>query len=172
MFLATMRQMYERALPISSKKMCCKMPSLRWMTTMTASKFIGPVEVKASPLTPFITGAGCTMACFPLPNKRGWPWSGFGWMGPTQAASNWTSASPLITGAYGTPTLPNSQSLPETGTGDELISIPNARLSPDGDNYEDFLEIVYKLPQTGYAASLKIFDSDGNLVKNLVPAKT
>lgn len=82
MFLATMRQMYERALPISSKKMCCKMPSLRWMTTMTASKFIGPVEVKASPLTPFITGAGCTMACFPLPNKRGWPWSGFGWMGP------------------------------------------------------------------------------------------
>ncbi len=88
--------------------------------------------------------------------------------GPTQAASNWTSASPLITGAYGTPTLPNSQSLPQTSAGDELISIPNARLSPDGDNYEDFLEIVYKLPQAGYAASLKIFDSDGNLVKNLV----
>lgn len=88
--------------------------------------------------------------------------------GPTQSASNWTSASSIITGASGTPTLPNSQALPSASTSDELISIPKARLSPDGDNYEDFLEIVYKLPQAGYAASLKIFDSDGNLVKNLI----
>jgi len=88
--------------------------------------------------------------------------------GPTQSASNWTSASPLITGAYGTPTLPNSQSLATSKTDDELISIPIARLSPDGDAREDFLEIFYTLPKDGYAASLTIFDSDGNLVKSLV----
>jgi len=87
---------------------------------------------------------------------------------PTQAASNWTSASPLITGAAGTPTLPNSQSLPASNPVDDLISIPIGRLSPDGDSREDFLEIFYNLPKEGYAASLTIFDSDGNLVKSLV----
>ncbi len=90
--------------------------------------------------------------------------------GPTQSAANWTSASPLITGAAGTPTLPNSQSLPTAdNTNDQLISIPIARLSPeDGDGREDFLDIFYKLPKEGYAASMTIFDSDGNLIKSLV----
>lgn len=88
--------------------------------------------------------------------------------GPTQSPSNWSSASSLITGAPGTPTLPNSQALPAIQPEEDLISIPNARLSPDGDGYEDFLEIYYQLPTPGYAATLNIFDSDGNLVKNLV----
>jgi len=87
---------------------------------------------------------------------------------PTQSAANWTSASPLITGAAGTPTLPNSQALMASNPTEDLISIPNARLSPDGDTNEDFLEIFYNLPKEGYAASLTIFDSDGNLIKNLV----
>ena len=88
--------------------------------------------------------------------------------GPTQDASNWTSASSLKTGAPGTPTLPNTQSRAERAPSSELISIPVARLSPDGDGYEDFLEIYYTLPQQGYAASLSIYDADGNLVKQLV----
>ncbi len=88
--------------------------------------------------------------------------------GPTQSASNWTSASPLETGAPGTPTLPNSQALETAPPADDLISIPIARLSPDGDQYEDFLEIFYKLPKEGYAASLNIYDADGNLVKKLI----
>jgi len=88
--------------------------------------------------------------------------------GPTQDKSNWTSASPLVTGQPGTPTLPNSQSRVLSEPSDELISIPIARLSPDGDGVEDFLEIFYTLPEEGYAASLTIFDSDGNLIKRLV----
>ncbi len=88
--------------------------------------------------------------------------------GPTQSAANWTSASPLTTGAAGTPTLPNSQSQTTSSPSADLISIPVARLSPDGDAYEDFLEIFYTLPKPGYAASLSIFDADGNLVKNLI----
>ncbi|MCC7466969.1 MAG: lamin tail domain-containing protein [Saprospiraceae bacterium] len=88
--------------------------------------------------------------------------------GPTQDPSNWSSAAPQRTGAYGTPTLPNSQALSDILVKEELISIPLARLSPDGDGREDFLEIFYHLPAEGYAAGLKIFDSDGNLVKTLV----
>lgn len=88
--------------------------------------------------------------------------------GPTQDPSNWSSAAPQRTGAYGTPTLPNSQALSDIPAREELISIPLARLSPDGDGREDFLEIFYHLPEEGYAAGLKIFDSDGNLVKTLV----
>jgi hypothetical protein len=89
---------------------------------------------------------------------------------PTQSSSNWTSASSLITGAYGTPTLPNSQSRNGVtpAESDELISIPLARLSPDGDNREDFLEIFYRLPREGYVASMSIFDADGNMVKQVV----
>jgi hypothetical protein len=88
--------------------------------------------------------------------------------GPTQSAANWTSASPIKTGAPGTPTLPNGQALPGFEIVEDLISIPVARFSPDGDSYEDLLEIIYQLPKEGYAASLSIFDSDGNLVKTLV----
>jgi hypothetical protein len=88
--------------------------------------------------------------------------------GPTQSDANWTSASPLKTGAPGTPTLPNSQVISDLQPTDDLIFLPVARFSPDGDGYEDFLEIIYSLPKEGYAASLNIFDSDGNLVKNLV----
>ena len=88
--------------------------------------------------------------------------------GPTQEKANWTSASPLATGQPGTPTLPNSQSRVFSEPSEDLIHIPVARLSPDGDGIEDFLEIFYTLPEEGYAAGLTIFDSDGNLVKKLV----
>lgn len=89
--------------------------------------------------------------------------------GPTQAASNWTSASPLKTGSPGTPTLPNSQNRSAKANPiDDWINIPVARLSPDGDNREDFLEIYYNLPQEGFVATVQVFDSDGNLVKSIV----
>ncbi|MDO8365732.1 MAG: lamin tail domain-containing protein [Saprospiraceae bacterium] len=87
---------------------------------------------------------------------------------PTQSNANWTSAASLLTGAAGTPTLPNSQARSATSPSADLITIPVARLSPDGDAYEDFLEIFYTLPKEGYAASLTIFDSDGNRVKSLI----
>jgi len=88
--------------------------------------------------------------------------------GPTQDASNWTSASPLITGAPGTPTLPNSQAQRSPNLNDEWIDIPLARLSPDGDGREDFLEIFYQVPEEGFVASLTLYDADGNTVKSLL----
>lgn len=88
---------------------------------------------------------------------------------PTNQPSNWTSASPGVTGAPGTPTLPNSQrqnSAPFAG--DDLIQLPVARLSPDDDGYEDYLDIRYALPQPGFSAVVTIFDSDGIPVRRLV----
>ncbi len=88
---------------------------------------------------------------------------------PTNDPANWTSASPLLTGAPGTPTLPNSQRLdPLDVSGDDLIILPMERLSPDDDGYEDFLEIQYKLPMEGYGATMTIFDSGGVPVKRLI----
>lgn len=87
---------------------------------------------------------------------------------PTNVSSNWTSASPNRTGAPGTPTLPNSQSLNAGGaTADNLVFLPVERLSPDGDGYEDFLEIQYHLPEPGYAATVTIYDSGGIPIRRL-----
>ncbi|MBN8682689.1 MAG: lamin tail domain-containing protein [Chitinophagales bacterium] len=86
---------------------------------------------------------------------------------PAAQDDNWASASPLITGEPGTPTLPNSQGL-RSKNGSNLINLPVARLSPDNDGYEDFLEIQYTLPKDGYAASVRIFDGDGLPVRYMV----
>jgi hypothetical protein len=88
--------------------------------------------------------------------------------GPTNDPANWTSASSLKTGAPGTPTLPNAQGLNATNPADKLIELNPARLSPDDDGYEDFLDIRYTLPRAGYAAAVGIFDADGNSIQYLV----
>lgn len=88
---------------------------------------------------------------------------------PTNLPSNWTSASPAVTGAPGTPTLPNSQrQLSPSAADDDIIRLPVARLSPDDDGYEDFLDIQYTLPKPGFSGVVTIFDSDGIPVKRLV----
>jgi len=88
--------------------------------------------------------------------------------GPTNDPANWTSAARTPDGS-GSPTQPNSQRLgaPQTGAGN-LIRLEPARLSPDGDGYEDYLDIRYALPAAGYAATLTIFDSEGIPVKHLL----
>ena len=86
----------------------------------------------------------------------------------TNSVANWTSASPAVTGAPGTPTLPNSQLVASSPGGSDLIEIPTERLSPDGDGYEDYLTINYTLPQPGFFATMNIFDSEGIPVKRLV----
>lgn len=88
---------------------------------------------------------------------------------PTNLAFNWTSASSLVTGAPGTPTLPNSQrQIAGAPTSDDLITLPVGRLSPDDDGYEDYLDIRYSLPDEGFSAVFTIFDSDGIPVKKLL----
>jgi len=88
--------------------------------------------------------------------------------GPTNDPANWTSAARRPEG-NGSPTLPNSQAAgtQQPGSGN-LIRLEPARLSPDGDGYEDYLDIQYTLPAAGYSATLTIFDSEGIPVRRLV----
>ena len=89
--------------------------------------------------------------------------------GATNDRNNWTSASSIPHGSPGSPTQPNTPRIrSQPDTGDDLIQLSAERLSPDDDGYEDFLDIRYTLPSEGYAASLAIFDANGQLVKNLV----
>lgn len=89
--------------------------------------------------------------------------------GATNDRANWTSASPLLTGAAGSPTLPNSQRLGAApATGDDLVSLLSERISPDDDGYEDFLEISYQLPVEGYEANITVFDAGGLPVRKLL----
>lgn len=87
--------------------------------------------------------------------------------GLTNDPENWNSASPIQTGAPGTPTLANSQRL-IAASGTDLINLPVTRVSPDNDGYEDFLAIYYQLPQAGYAATINIYDAGGVAIKRIV----
>lgn len=86
--------------------------------------------------------------------------------GPTNEASNWTSAARTGSGA-GTPTRINSQFQHSANSGDALVTLSSERLSPDGDGWEDFLDIQYAVPDPGYVATVTIFDSGGAPVKRL-----
>lgn len=83
---------------------------------------------------------------------------------PTSDKSNWTSAS--FTSGYATPTYQNSQ---------YVVIISNADLkaepevfSPDGDGFNDLVHFSYNLEQAGYTGNMKIYNSSGQLQKNLL----
>lgn len=89
--------------------------------------------------------------------------------GPTNSGNNWTSAAQIAGSDAGTPTQPNSQRLTiRRDPVDDVIQLPQDRLSPDDDGYEDYLPIFYKLPAPGYFASFTLYDSEGIPVKRLV----
>ena len=88
---------------------------------------------------------------------------------PTQDRSNWHSAAQGS--GFGTPGFKNSQysslTIPVVG---EIEVYPEV-FSPDGDGVDDFLTISYKLENPGYVATVRVFDSRGRLIKNLVKAE-
>lgn len=79
----------------------------------------------------------------------------------------WFSAATLSGGA--TPTAENSQKRRDIeDTPDELFFLSSRTFSPDGDGFEDFLQIEYRIDQPGYVANIKIFNMNGQLIKTLV----
>ena len=84
----------------------------------------------------------------------------------TQSENNWHSAAESA--GFATPTYQNSQFMSGNSSSSELISIPNPRLSPDGDAFEDFLQINYLTDRADYTANIRIFDTEGRLIKSLV----
>jgi hypothetical protein len=84
---------------------------------------------------------------------------------PTQEKSNWASAS--YTSGYATPTYKNSQYLASSGTTDFLQILPET-FSPDQDGYNDIISFNYRLPSQGYLANMFIYNSNGQLLKQLL----
>ncbi len=83
---------------------------------------------------------------------------------PTQQAGNWHSAATSV--GYGTPTYKNSQMGNSSGPQGE-VSLSQKIISPDGDGFEDFVNINYAFAQSGYAATITIYDAAGRLINNL-----
>ncbi len=78
---------------------------------------------------------------------------------------NWHSASRAA--GYATPTAPNSQQRSEADPREQFALI-STTFSPDGDGYEDFLDIQYQMIGQGNLLNILIFDVAGRKVKTLV----
>lgn len=79
----------------------------------------------------------------------------------------WFSAATLVGGA--TPTAPNSQKRNVIEEEPDKVFFLNSRtFSPNGDGFEDFLQIEYRIDRPGYVANIKIFNMNGQLIRTLV----
>lgn len=83
---------------------------------------------------------------------------------PTQNAANWYSAA--STAGFGTPTYHNSQSH-EFLFLDNDFAFSHTLFSPDGDGYNDLLDITYNLQQCDLSANISVYDSRGRLIRNI-----
>lgn len=84
---------------------------------------------------------------------------------PTNEASNWFSAA--STAGYGTPGYENSQSS-EWLVEESSFVFSSTLLSPDGDEYQDMLEISYQLDRSDLAARAEVYSQRGTLVRRLL----
>ncbi len=84
----------------------------------------------------------------------------------TQDDNNWFSAAQAEN--FATPTRENSQQrdqLPPSG--DQTFSLVSQTFSPDGDSFEDILELQYTTDRPGFLARIRIFDAQGRPVRTL-----
>jgi gliding motility-associated-like protein len=85
----------------------------------------------------------------------------------TQKNGNWHSAASTV--GFGTPTYKNSQKLIAQSVGE--ININPKSFTPNNDGYKDVASINWNFSQTNLMATIKIFDSDGRVVKNILNNK-
>ena len=84
---------------------------------------------------------------------------------PTGEAANWFSASSVA--GYGTPGYENSQSS-EWLVEEAAFVFSSTIISPDGDGYQDVLEIDYRLDDGSLNARVDIYDASGQPVRRLL----
>jgi flagellar hook assembly protein FlgD len=82
---------------------------------------------------------------------------------PASDADNWHSASSDV--GYATPTYKNSQA--EFKSEDYGFNISPQTFSPDNSGIDDELIINYSMPESGYLASIKIYDSHGRWITDV-----
>lgn len=83
---------------------------------------------------------------------------------PSGTVSGWHSASEVS--GSGTPGSPNSVSS-ETLPGNGDISLSSTKITPDGDGFEDFLQITFANRNPGTVISVSIYDENGSYVRKL-----
>ena len=50
----------------------------------------------------------------------------------------------------------------------QVFKLEKKTFSPDGDGFEDFLSLNYHFDSNGYAATIRVFNDKGKLVKTLM----
>lgn len=83
----------------------------------------------------------------------------------TQDAGNWHSAAEAV--GFATPGYKNSQFLTELQLQGQVLVYPEI-FSPDNDGFDDICSISYEFEESGLAANVLIFNSSGQIVRNLV----
>lgn len=84
---------------------------------------------------------------------------------PTGESSNWFSASSLS--GYGTPGYANSQSN-EWLVAEADFVFSSTVVSPDGDGYQDVLQIDYRMDNGDLSADAMVYNAAGNMVARLL----
>lgn len=99
-----------------------------------------------------------------LDDKKGKSLERISSSGKSNDASNWQTASETI--GFGTPGLKNSQNFEANADGG--FSVEPKVFSPDNDGFEDFVMLVYDLPEPGMVGSIHMYDENGRKVRTLV----
>lgn len=84
---------------------------------------------------------------------------------PTNDPGNWTSAAETV--GFATPGYLNSQFRPD-GRAEDRFELENEVFSPDNDGFQDVLLINYRLENSGYVATVQIYDRRGRLIRTVV----
>jgi hypothetical protein len=85
--------------------------------------------------------------------------------GETNNPANWHSASSLA--GFATPGYENSQQETENPDGVSVLIGPDA-ISPNGDGFNDEMEIKFQLDKPGYLANVFVFDINGRRICRLL----
>ena len=83
---------------------------------------------------------------------------------PTDDTDNWQSASSAS--GFGTPGYQNSNFSDLPVSEDEFL-LEKKTFSPDGDGFDDFLQINYRVSEPGFVLNMRVFDDRGHFVKTL-----
>lgn len=100
-----------------------------------------------------------------LRNKAGVALERRSFQRPTNDATNWFSASSVS--GYGTPDYENSQSTEHLAEEVSFV-FSSTVVSPDGDGYQDVVEIAYEVEDGELMGKVEVFDARGARVRRLI----
>lgn len=84
----------------------------------------------------------------------------------SDAEDNWHSAAFNVN--YGTPGYKNSMTMNIIENNDDMIDVVPEIFSPDGDGRDDNCGIYCNFDKEGYSVNIKIFDTEGNMIRELL----